>query len=124
MTGQLKDSGARYLLTVPAFLDKASEAAAACAIDEIFVIGEADGATIVSMPRFDLEEFLGTIEKHKVSIAPLVPPIVLALAKHPVVEKFDLSSIRLVFSGTARSVPASPTKRQPSSTARWRKAMA
>ena len=67
----------------------------------VMSLGMANGATVVSMPRFDLEEFLGTIEKHKVTIAPLVPPIVLGLAKHPVVEKFDLSSIRLVFSGAA-----------------------
>ena len=194
LTNQLKDSGARYLFTVAAFLDKAKEAAAASVIEEIFVVGDgagatpfaeladatgevpsvaidpandlvvlpyssgttglpkgvmlthrnlvanlcqtdsvsdfdgfiesdtiiavlpffhiygmvvvmslgmANGATVVSMPRFDLEEFLGTIEKQKVTIAPLVPPIVLGLAKHPAVEKFDLSSIRLVFSAAA-----------------------
>jgi acyl-CoA synthetase (AMP-forming)/AMP-acid ligase II len=34
-------------------------------------------------------------------VLPLVPPIVLGLAKHPAVAQFDLSSVRLVFSGAA-----------------------
>ena len=40
-----------------------------------------EGATIVSMPRFDLEQFLATIQKYRVSYMNLVPPIILALAK-------------------------------------------
>ena len=41
------------------------------------------GATVVTMPRFDLDEFLRLMEEHRVTFACLVPPIVLALAKHP-----------------------------------------
>ena len=37
------------------------------------------GATIVTMPRFDLEQFLELLQKHAVTMAHLVPPIVLAL---------------------------------------------
>jgi acyl-CoA synthetase (AMP-forming)/AMP-acid ligase II len=59
------------------------------------------GATIMSMPRFDLEQFLGTLQQHRVSYANLVPPIILALAKHPVVAKYDLSSLRTIMSGAA-----------------------
>jgi acyl-CoA synthetase (AMP-forming)/AMP-acid ligase II len=59
------------------------------------------GATIVTMPRFDLEQFLQTLQSHRVTTAHLVPPIVLALAKHPLVERFDLSSLKLVLSGAA-----------------------
>jgi acyl-CoA synthetase (AMP-forming)/AMP-acid ligase II len=59
------------------------------------------GATVVSMPRFDLEQFLSIVEKYKVTFAPLAPPIVLALAKHPLVDKFNLSSLRLIISGAA-----------------------
>ena len=191
---QLVDSRARLLVTVPAFLDKAREAAAKSAVEEVFVFGSADGArpfaeltasdaapptvridpdrdlvvlpyssgttglpkgvmlthrnlvanlcqcagmrgfdafgaddvvmavlpffhiygmvvivmlglaggaTIVSMPRFDLQEFLGLVQKHRATILPLVPPIVLGLVKHPAVAQFDLSSVRLVFSGAA-----------------------
>jgi acyl-CoA synthetase (AMP-forming)/AMP-acid ligase II len=36
-----------------------------------------------------------------VTILPLVPPIVLGLVKHPAVAQFDLSSVRLIFSGAA-----------------------
>ncbi len=59
------------------------------------------GGTVVTMPRFDLEGFLGLVQDQKITIAYLVPPIVLALAKHPLVDQFDLSSLRLVFSGAA-----------------------
>jgi 4-coumarate--CoA ligase len=61
----------------------------------------ARGGTVVTMPRFDLEEFLTLVQEHEITIAYLVPPIVLALAKHPMIDQFDLSSIRLVFSGAA-----------------------
>lgn len=194
---QLKDSGARYLLTIPQFLANAQEAAQeAGGIEEIFVLGEAGdatpfatllrsdgqvptveidpqrdlivlpyssgttglpkgvmlthynlvanlaqlsgapqigdyaiqpgdvvlgvlpfyhiygmtvimgwalrlGATVVTMPRFDMEQFLTLVQQHKISQACLVPPIILGLAKHPIVDKFDLSSLRLIVSGAA-----------------------
>ena len=191
---QLNDCKARFLLTVPMFLDKAREAAAKCSVEEVFVLGEAPGATpfatllssgktapaveidaaedlvvlpyssgttglpkgvmlthrnlvanlcqcegmesmdgfkeydvsiavlpffhiygmvvvqmyvlavggtLVTMPRFDMEEFLGAIQKYKITLAPLVPPIVLGLAKHPLVDKYDLSSLRIIFCGAA-----------------------
>ena len=187
---QLKDSGARFLLTVPQFRDVAARGAQGTAVEELFVFGEADGATpfsslmaegappaleidprndlvalpyssgttgmpkgvmlthynlvanveqisanegigtddtligtlpfyhiygmtvimnaslragatVVTMPRFDLEQFLGLLQKHGVTTAYLVPPIVLALAKHALVDEFDLSSLRNVMTGAA-----------------------
>lgn len=59
------------------------------------------GATLVTMPRFDLAAFLDAIQRYRVTIAFVVPPIVLALAKHPLVGNFDLSSLRLLMSGAA-----------------------
>ena len=59
------------------------------------------GATVVTMPRFDMEEFLSFIEKYKVTRAPLVPPIVVGLSKHPAVDNYDLSSLQYVNSGAA-----------------------
>src|SRR6185436_17665452 len=42
---QLKDAGARFLVTVPQFMEKAQEAAREAGIEELFVFGEAEGAT-------------------------------------------------------------------------------
>jgi acyl-CoA synthetase (AMP-forming)/AMP-acid ligase II len=59
------------------------------------------GDTVVTMPRFDLAEFLRTVQEYRITHALVVPPIVLALTKHPMVDEFDLSSLRLVGSGAA-----------------------
>ena len=61
----------------------------------------AQGATVITMPRFDLEQALTLIQEKRVTRFLAVPPIVLALAKHPMVEQFDLSSLKQVFSGAA-----------------------
>jgi acyl-CoA synthetase (AMP-forming)/AMP-acid ligase II len=187
LTRQLKDSGARYLVTAPPFIEKAEQAARDAGIREVFVFGEPSftslldstgeppgvaidprhdlvvmpyssgttglpkgvmlthynlvanalqsacvlgvteqdtligvlpffhiygmvvimnlslhvGATVVTMPRFDLEQFLQTLEKYRVTYANVVPPIVLALAKNPLVDHYDLSHLHTLFSGAA-----------------------
>ena len=187
---QLLDSGATYLVTIPQFLEAAREAITDTGVKEIFVFGEAEGATpfadlmiageppqieidpkedlvalpyssgttglskgvmlthynivanlsqilgveataktevlmgilpfyhiygmtaimcntlragatVVTMPRFELEQFLDLIQKHKITTAYLVPPLVLALAKHPVVDRYDLSTLDDIMSGAA-----------------------
>lgn len=188
---QLNDAGAKYLLTIPQFLDKALEAADESGVEEVFVLGEAEGATpfaellagdgsapkvdinprqdlvvlpyssgttgypkgvmlthhnlvanccqiestgiinrsdrvlailpffhiygmevvlnhalqmgatVVTMPRFDLEQFLQLMQNHQITYAPLVPPIVLALAKHPLVDQYDLSKLEMITCGAA-----------------------
>ena len=45
LTHQLKDAGAKYLLTIPQFMATAQEAAKAAGLRELFVFGEAEGAT-------------------------------------------------------------------------------
>ena len=50
------------------------------------------GATIVTMPRFDLEQFLQLHQDHGITRCFVAPPIVVALAKHPMVDEYDLSS--------------------------------
>jgi acyl-CoA synthetase (AMP-forming)/AMP-acid ligase II len=59
------------------------------------------GATIVTMPRFDLEQFLDLLEAHSITRAYVVPPIALALAKHPAVEGRDLGALETIMSGAA-----------------------
>ncbi|MEL6185051.1 MAG: AMP-binding protein [Myxococcota bacterium] len=59
------------------------------------------GASLVTLPRFDLVKMLEAIQTYKITRLPLVPPIVLALAKHPIVEQYDLSSVESVLSGAA-----------------------
>jgi acyl-CoA synthetase (AMP-forming)/AMP-acid ligase II len=188
---QLRDAGAKYLVTIPELLDKALDAANETEIEEIFVFGEAEGATpfdslfeaderaphasinpredicalpfssgttglpkgvmlthhnlvsnmyqmeqmnlfdeddnlicvlplfhiyglmvilnlglykgatIVTMPRFELEQFLRLMQDYRVTFAHVVPPILLALAKHPSVDNYDLSNLRTIFSGAA-----------------------
>ncbi|CAH9070830.1 unnamed protein product [Cuscuta epithymum] len=59
------------------------------------------GAAVLLMQKFEINALLQLIERHRVSVAAVVPPLVLALAKNPIVDSYDLSSIRLVLSGAA-----------------------
>jgi acyl-CoA synthetase (AMP-forming)/AMP-acid ligase II len=63
--------------------------------------GLAWGGAVVTLPRFDLEDFLRTMQDYKITRAFVAPPILLALAKHPVVDKYDLSSLTSILSGAA-----------------------
>ncbi|CCG01244.1 4-coumarate--CoA ligase family protein [Blastococcus saxobsidens] len=63
--------------------------------------GLAWGGAVVTLPRFDLEDFLRTIQDHKITRAFVAPPILLAMAKHPLVDQFDLSSLTSILSGAA-----------------------
>jgi acyl-CoA synthetase (AMP-forming)/AMP-acid ligase II len=58
-------------------------------------------ATVVTMPRFDLVEFLRVISEHRVDRVYIAPPVAVALAKHPIVDQYDLSCIDVIFSGAA-----------------------
>ena len=59
------------------------------------------GATVVILPRFELDGFLRAVQDHAVTRAEVVPPIVLALATSDRVDDFDLSSLRVVMAGAA-----------------------
>ncbi|KAG2653222.1 hypothetical protein PVAP13_1NG438200 [Panicum virgatum] len=59
------------------------------------------GAAVMLMPRFEMGAMLEGIQRWRVTVAAVVPPLVLALAKNPALEKYDLSSIRIVLSGAA-----------------------
>ncbi|MEU6538047.1 4-coumarate--CoA ligase family protein [Streptomyces sp. NPDC047000] len=59
------------------------------------------GATVVVLPRFELETFLAAVQNHRINGLYVAPPIVLALAKHPVVADYDLSSLEYIVSAAA-----------------------
>ncbi|GGZ40239.1 hypothetical protein GCM10010328_13190 [Streptomyces rubiginosohelvolus] len=59
------------------------------------------GSTVVVLPRFDLAQFLEAIQTHRISGLYVAPPIVLALAKHPLVGEYDLTSLQYIVSAAA-----------------------
>ncbi|WCJ42355.1 4-coumarate--CoA ligase [Euphorbia peplus] len=70
-------------------------------LHSVLLCGLRVGASILIMAKYDIVSLMDLIQRHKVTIAPFVPPIVLAIAKSPVIDKYDLSSIRMVLSGAA-----------------------
>ena len=70
-------------------------------MEVILILALWHGARVVTLPKFDSTLFLSTVQKYGVHLTHLVPPLILFLAKHPDVEKYDLSSLVLVNSGAA-----------------------
>ena len=64
-------------------------------------LGLLRGATCVTMARFDFEAFLRVLQDWPIGLAHIVPPIAVALAKHPLVDQYDLSGVKWLFSGAA-----------------------
>jgi len=63
------------------------------------------GATLVTMPRFEPEAFLKAIRDHRITRLYIVPTIAVLLAKSPLVDRYDLSSLRSIVSGGAMLDP-------------------
>ncbi|MFJ3958195.1 AMP-binding protein [Arthrobacter sp. NPDC090010] len=61
----------------------------------------AERARLVTMPKFDLTEFLRIIQDHRISYLFIAPPVAVALSKHPLVADYDLSSVHTALSGAA-----------------------
>ncbi|KAF5464125.1 hypothetical protein F2P56_014230 [Juglans regia] len=70
-------------------------------LNSVFLCGLRAGAAILLMQKFEIVSLLQLIQKYKVSIMPIVPPIVLAISKSPDLDKYDLSSIKMLKSGGA-----------------------
>jgi len=64
-------------------------------------LGLTVGATVVAMPRFTVETYLGALAKHGVTQAHVAPPMLVALSNHPLADAYDLSELRSVFSAAA-----------------------
>jgi acyl-CoA synthetase (AMP-forming)/AMP-acid ligase II len=58
-------------------------------------------ARLVIMPSFDLPKFLGNIQDHRCTVGYIAPPVAVALAKHPIIDEYDLSSLKVIMSGAA-----------------------
>jgi len=59
------------------------------------------GLTCIVMEKFDLQQFCELVQQHKITYSYVVPPVVLGLSKHPIVDKYDLSSLRMMTSAAA-----------------------
>lgn len=59
------------------------------------------GAPCYVMSKWDLETACTLIQRHKVTFLYVPPPIVLALGKSPIVDKYDLSTLRWINSAAA-----------------------
>nr|AIG22503.1 4-coumarate:CoA ligase [Eucalyptus urophylla] len=59
------------------------------------------GAAILIMQKFEIVALMELVQRYRVTILPIVPPIVLAIAKSAEVDRYDLSSIRTIMSGAA-----------------------
>ncbi|MBU4465239.1 MAG: AMP-binding protein, partial [Actinobacteria bacterium] len=58
-------------------------------------------ASLVTMAKFDLVEYLTNIQTYGCTYLYIAPPIAVALAKHPIVDQFDISTVHTIFSGAA-----------------------
>ncbi|KAK8042276.1 hypothetical protein PG993_006799 [Apiospora rasikravindrae] len=60
-----------------------------------------DGYQAIALPKFELEKACKLIQDYQVTFAYVPPPIILGFAKHPIVDKYDLSSLKWLNSGAA-----------------------
>lgn len=58
----------------------------------------------VRMPKYNLVRMLESIQKYKVVAIPMVPPVAVSLAKDPITNNYDLSSLKRIM------IAAAPTK--------------
>ncbi len=67
----------------------------------ILNLGLMRGATIITLPRFELEPFLQVLQDWPIALAQIAPPIAVALAKHPVVDRYNLRHVETIFCAAA-----------------------
>jgi acyl-CoA synthetase (AMP-forming)/AMP-acid ligase II len=67
----------------------------------LFHMSLANGCTIVTLPRFELEAFLRACQDYGVTRTLVVPPVIVALAKQPIVDSYDLSMLTTLQVGAA-----------------------
>jgi len=87
------DAGSRLLAVLPLYH--------IYGLTSIMNQGLLNRSLIVTMPKFDLAGFLRAIADHRTDHLYIVPPIALALAKSPLVDDYDVSSVRFMVSAAA-----------------------
>lgn len=60
---------------------------------------------MILLPRFETEQVMQNIQKHKATLFPGIPTMYVAINNHPKVSQYDLSSIRICLSGAAALPP-------------------
>ncbi|PGH10011.1 4-coumarate-CoA ligase [Blastomyces parvus] len=88
-----RDRSARWLCFLPMYHALAQNVFIASSLTR--------GIPVYIMARFDFVQMLEAVQKFRITNLTLVPPIAVALTKHPLVKKYDLSSILVVTSGAA-----------------------
>jgi long-chain acyl-CoA synthetase len=77
------------------------------------------GATVRLHRRFDLDEELRCIQDERMTLEMAVAPIALAMANHPALEDYDLSSLRYVMWGATPITPSVAERVSARSGVRW-----
>ncbi len=67
----------------------------------ILMHGFMRAATIVTLPKFEFEPFLKVLQQWPITSAHIVPPVVVALGKHPLVDSYKFPHLKYIFSGAA-----------------------
>ena len=71
------------------------------AVSTVLSYGVRVGATLILLPRFDLDQALKTINRKKPTMMPGVPTLYNAISSHKDIGRFDLTSVKLCLSGGA-----------------------
>ncbi len=58
-------------------------------------------ATVILLPRFEIEQVIATIQRHKPTLFPGAPTMYVGIINHPKARNYDLSSIKACISGSA-----------------------
>jgi long-chain acyl-CoA synthetase len=59
------------------------------------------GAEMILLPRYELDQLLATIDRKKPTVMPGVPTLYTAIANHPRLGSYDLTSLKLCIAGGA-----------------------
>ncbi|KAJ3113929.1 hypothetical protein HK100_001844 [Physocladia obscura] len=64
-----------------------------------------DFGTSLVFPKYELELFLKSLQKYQVTVSHIVPPILLQIAKSPIVNQYKFPKLRAFMSGAAPLAP-------------------